>query len=322
MWTDFDQGYLTEFRSSEAIMPHTETQEEAPEIEEAVKTVLSKYQDAFDRPEELPLKRMIEHHIHLKAETDPVNVRPYRYGFQQKDEMKKLVNEMLSSGGVEVDPEKIRAIKQWLVPTNNTMMTLSLLALPDFSIPFEVETDPSGYGIGAVLMQNKRPIAFYSHTLAMRDRAKPVYERELMASSTTMETLSFRIIQPQYQKWIAKLLGYSFEVVYKPGLENKAVNALSRMQPIVHLYNLTAPTLTDLKAIKEKVDNNERLKEIIRKLQSGEEVKNYSMQHGILRYKGRVVIAKESLIPTIMHMYHDSVFGGHSGFLKTNKRMT
>ena len=48
MWTDFDQGYLTEFRSLEAIMPHTETQEEAPEIEEAVKTVLSKYQDVFD----------------------------------------------------------------------------------------------------------------------------------------------------------------------------------------------------------------------------------------------------------------------------------
>ena len=39
------------------------------------------------------------------------------------------------------------------------------------------------------------------------------------------------VIQPQYQKWIAKLLGYSFEVVYKPDLENKAVDALSRMLP-------------------------------------------------------------------------------------------
>ena len=26
-----------------------------------------------------------------------------------------------------------------------------------------------------------------------------------------------------FKKWVAKLLGYSFEVVYKPGLENKAV---------------------------------------------------------------------------------------------------
>ena len=27
--------------------------------------------------------------------------------------------------------------------------------------------------------------------------------------------LEQRVVQPQYQKWLAKLLGYSFEVVYK-----------------------------------------------------------------------------------------------------------
>ena len=117
------------------------------------------------------------------------------------------------------------------------MMSLPVLALSDFSIPFEIETDASRYGLGAVLVHNKRPIAYYNHTLAVRDRAKSVYEKELMTIvmavqrwrpyllgiiflvKTDQRSLKFlleqRVIQPQYQKLISKLLGYSFEVLYK-----------------------------------------------------------------------------------------------------------
>lgn len=62
-------------------------------------------------------------------------------------------------------------------------------------------------------------------------------------------------------------MGYTFEVVYKPGLENKAANALSRMPPIEHLYHLIAPTLFDLIVIKDEVDKDPRLHEIIAELQ-------------------------------------------------------
>ena len=85
----------------------------------------------------------------------------------------------------------------------------------------------------------------------------------------------------------------------------------------------SAPTLIDLKVIGEEVDKDEHLQEIIKKLQGGEEVTHYNLQQGVLRYKGRLVIAKNSsLIPTIMHTYHDSVLGGHLGFLRTYKRLT
>ena len=42
------------------------------------------------------------------------------------------------------------------------MSTTPVLALPDFSQQFQVETDACDDGIGAVLLQNAQPIAFLS----------------------------------------------------------------------------------------------------------------------------------------------------------------
>jgi hypothetical protein len=46
------------------------------------------------------------------------------------------------------------------------MSVTPVLALPDFSKQFRVETKTCDTGLGAVLMQNERPIAFLSKPLS------------------------------------------------------------------------------------------------------------------------------------------------------------
>ena len=96
-WTESEMGYLIECRTLEAHIAEIEP-EESNNIPESILTALKQYNDVFDWPKELPPRRDIEHHIHVRGGADPMNVRPYRYAFQQKEEMEKLVDEMLTSG--------------------------------------------------------------------------------------------------------------------------------------------------------------------------------------------------------------------------------
>jgi hypothetical protein len=83
---------------------------------------------------------------------------------------------------------------QWTAEANTAFEQLKaqliqalVLAVPDFSQQFVIETDASDLGIGAVLMQNHHPVAYLSKALGPRNQALSVYEKECLAILLAVE---------------------------------------------------------------------------------------------------------------------------------------
>lgn len=226
------------------------------------------------------------------------------------------------------------------------MVTSPVLAMPDFTIPFIIETDASGHGVGAVLMQAKRPIAYFSKMLGPRSRLKAIYEKELIAIClavlkwksyllgrhffiyTDQQSLKYvmeqREVGANYQKWVSKLLAFDFEIKYKPGSSNRVADALSRKTDgEVVLNEMVSTTRIDWEGLFQEIERDPFLTKLKNEVNRKKE--NYSgfeVMEGRLLYKKRLVIPRSSsFIPIILKECHDSPVGGHSGEIKTYLRM-
>jgi hypothetical protein len=63
-----------------------------------------------------------------------------------------------------------------------------LLQLPDFNKKFELECDASGIGLGGVLLQEGKPIGYFSEKLSGPILNYSTYDKKLYALVRTLET--------------------------------------------------------------------------------------------------------------------------------------
>lgn len=206
----------------------------------------------------------------------------YRKFIKGYGEIAQPLTQMLKKEAFHWNPQAEKAFEN----LKAAMVAGTVLAMPNFSQPFVVECDASGVGLGAVLMQGGRPIAFYSQALHGKNLALSTYEKELLALvcavqkwrpyllgakfivRTDQKSLQYLLGQTitttAQQKWLVKLMGYDFKIEYKKGHENLAADALSRQfEPQFNAISLPIPDWVD--SVKTEIEGSTLLQTLAKK---------------------------------------------------------
>jgi hypothetical protein len=153
--------------------------------------------------------------------------------------------------------------QQAFLTLKQALIAAPVLALLDFSKQFQLKTDASDLGVGAVLMQEGHPLAFIRKTLGPRTIGLSTYEKEYLAILIVVEHwraylqlaeliiftdqkslihLSNQRLHTHWQhKVFSKLIGLQYKIMHKKATENHVANALSRHPcPTDHLMAISA----------------------------------------------------------------------------------
>ncbi|MGH3055234.1 MAG: RNase H-like domain-containing protein, partial [Gaiellaceae bacterium] len=222
-----------------------------------------------------------------------------------------------------------------------------LLTFPNFSIPFHIYTDASDAQLGSVIMQDEKPIAFYSRKLTPTQRRYTVMERELLSIIETLKeyrgillgfplyiytdhkNLTFKnFTSDRVNRWRLLMEEYNYNFSYLPGKKNTIADALSRFPTI---------TVSDaaIQECYETVDdppvvfplswrNIEHAQKsdttILHMLRTNADVSTQTFgQYTIAHRKSKIIIPTKLLTP-IIEWYHNNLC--HPGMTRTLSTLT
>ncbi|GJX79726.1 putative reverse transcriptase domain-containing protein [Tanacetum coccineum] len=180
---------------------------------------------------------------------------------------------VIDSQGIRVDPAKIESIKDWASPKTPTeirqflglvgyyrrfiegfskIANAPILALPEGSKDFIVYCDVSIKGLGAVLMQREKVIAYASRQLKIHKKNYTTHDLELGAvvfalkiwrhylygtkctvftdHKSLQHILDQKELNMRQRRWLELLSDYDCEIRYHPGKANVVADALSRKE--------------------------------------------------------------------------------------------
>jgi predicted aspartyl protease len=213
------------------------------------------------------------------------------------------------------------------------LTALPEMAFPDSALPYDMHTDASDVGIGAVLVQQGRPIAFASRTLTSAESNYSTTEKECLAivwalgifhpyvygADLTVYTdhaalrsiLSTKTPKGRIARWIMMVQTYEFKVVHRKGSANLDADALSRRQN--NQEQAESQGLT-MEAVKLAQIEDPFIQET-----KGKDIKLPFSLQGDLLFHGQppVIVMPKSLQEATLKVLHDHPTAGHFGRDKT-----
>ena len=211
-----------------------------------------------------------------------------------------------------------------------------LLVLPDFTKTFEIECDASGIGIGGVLMQNGRPVAYHSEKLDGARLNYPIYDKELYALVRVLqvwqhylwpkefvihsdhESLKFLKCQTnlnkRHAKWVEFIESFPYVIKYKKGKENVVADALSRKMSLLTRLEINVLGLEEIKPLYK---DDPHFGFPFAKCSIAKGFEDFYLHQGFLFKGNKLCIPKSSLRLLLLQEAHGGGLMGHFGRDKT-----
>lgn len=210
-----------------------------------------------------------------------------------------------------------------------------ILALPNFDKMFELECDASGVGIGAVLIQESRPIAYFSEKLKGAQLNYSTYDKELYALVRSLQTWqhylrpkefvihtdheSLKYLKGQgklsrrHIKWVEFIESFPYVIKYKKGKENIVADALSRRHSLI---TTLSSKLLGFESIKEMYVDDSDFSSLYVACEHGSLDKFYKHE-GYLFKENKLCIPNCSMRELLVREAHGGGLMGHFGVQKT-----
>nr|KYP31763.1 Retrotransposable element Tf2 [Cajanus cajan] len=170
--------------------------------------------------------------------------------------------------------------------------------------------------VGAVLSQDHHPLAFFSKKLCTKMQSESLYVREMFAITEAT---------PAQQKWLTKLLGFDFQIIYRAGRHNLVVDALSRPtdSPDSVLLALSSLIPAFLHQWQNFFQSDLDGKALIHKLTTDTQLGDkYTVRDGLLYFQNCLFVPEVfDFRRKLMTEYHAIPIAGHSGVKTSLSRL-